>query len=118
MKNKSLRTKYLYRFVLSGALCAAISCTASIPTFADEVIAEDAALVTEADASDAVDVVAEDDEVLRRMMFQPARRHIALHIVVKRPLCARKCEARFQRQRKKPHAMHTAAAIRQAACAL
>ena len=54
MKNKSLRAKYLYRFVLSGALCAAISCTASIPAFADEIIVEDAALVTEADASDAV----------------------------------------------------------------
>ena len=64
MKNKSLRTKYLYRFVLSGALCAAISCTASIPTFADEIIFEDAALVTEADASDAVDVVVEDDDVI------------------------------------------------------
>ena len=64
MKNKSLRTKYLYRFVLSGALCAAISCTASIPAFADEIIVEDAALVTEADASDAVDVVVEDDDVI------------------------------------------------------
>ena len=64
MKNKSLRAKYLYRFVLSGALCAAISCTASIPAFADEIIVEDAALVTEADASDAVDVVVEDDDVI------------------------------------------------------
>ena len=64
MKNKSLRTKYLYRFVLSGAICAAISCTASIPAFADEIIVEDAALVTEADASDAVDVVVEDDDVV------------------------------------------------------
>ena len=64
MKNKSLRTKYLYRFVLSGALCAAISCTASIPAFADEIIVEDAALMTESDASDAVDVVVEDDDVI------------------------------------------------------
>ncbi|MFR2956842.1 MAG: family 43 glycosylhydrolase, partial [Lachnospiraceae bacterium] len=64
MKNKSLRAKYLYRFVLPGALCAAISCTASIPAFADEIIVEDAALVTEADASDAVDVVVEDDDVI------------------------------------------------------
>lgn len=62
-------------------------------------------------------VVTEDDQILRRMMFQPAPRHIALHIVVKRLLRARKCKARLQRQRKKPHTS-TRRPHRQAACAL
>lgn len=64
MKNKSLWTKHLFRFVLSGALCAAVSCTAAIPAVADEILVEDAAPVTEAEASDGVDVVVEDDDVI------------------------------------------------------
>ena len=64
MKNKSLWTKHLFRFVLSGALCAAVSCTASIPAFADEVIVEEAVSVTEAEASDAADVVVDDADVI------------------------------------------------------
>ena len=64
MKNKSLWTRQLFRFVLSGALCAAVSCTAAIPAFADEIIVEDTALVTETEAVDVADVVVDSDTVI------------------------------------------------------
>ena len=64
MKNKSLWTKHLFRLVLSGAFCAAVSCAVSTPAFADEILTEDTAPITEAISPDGTDIVVDDNTVI------------------------------------------------------